>query len=223
MTTLTVFDLDDTLIDGDTSVKWRHFLTERGVITDPDYAKRDQAMMRQYVDGTLDLSAYLTFSLTPIANISIATIDEWVQEFIENHVLSHVFTQAKTTLAELRQDNLEEVIVISATVAFLVKPIAHALGIKHAIGVDLAVDNDHYVSQVIGTASFREGKVTRLKEWLTERGREIDDYDNVVFYTDSINDLPLCEFASEVITVNPCPKLRPIAIERGWQVVHWHR
>lgn len=221
MKKLTVFDLDETLVHGDTSVIWRQYLQEIKVITDPNYAKKDNDYMQQYADGTLDLADYLHFSLSPIANTPIEQVNAWLADCVHNHVVQHIFPEAKTLIKELTADNDgEDMLIISATVTFIVKAVANELGIKNAIGVDVAVENNAYTHHVVGTPSFREGKVIRLKQWLTENGKH-NVYDHVVFYTDSINDLPLCEFADEVFTVNPCRQLHPIAEQRGWGILPW--
>lgn len=221
MKKLTVFDLDDTLVNGDTSLIWRQYLQTIGVITDPDYSQKDNAYMQQYASGTLDLSAYLHFSLAPIANHPIDVVETWLDNCVHHHVIDYIFPEAKAIIKQLTTNNEgDDVLIISATVSFIVKAVAKELGIKHAIGVDVAIENNRYTHHVVGTASFREGKVTRLKEWLADH-KKTQYYDHITFYTDSINDLPLCEFADEVFTVNPCSLLRPIAEEKGWHILNW--
>lgn len=220
MKTLTVFDLDETLVHGDTSVIWRQYLQEAtDVITDPDFSRKDDEYMRQYAEGTLNLADYLHFSLSPIANTPMATVNAWLQDCVYTRVMSHIFPEAKRIIKQLTADNGgEDVLIISATVSFIVKAVANELGIQHAIGVDVAVESDAYTHHIVGTPSFREGKVVRLKTWLDEHNKH---YDSITFYTDSINDLPLCEFADTVFTINPCRQLRPIAEERGWGILPW--
>lgn len=222
MKTLTVFDLDETLVHGDTSVIWRKYLQDIKVITDPNFTCKDNAYMQQYAEGTLDLSDYLHFSLLPIADTPTSQVDRWLQDCVYSRVVKQIFPQAKAVINQLTNNNGgEDVLIISATVTFIVQAVATELGIKHAIGVDLAVENDCYTHHIIGTPSFREGKVIRLKEWLTTHNRHRGYYDIIAFYTDSINDLPLCEFADKVFTVNPCRQLRPIAEARDWEVLDW--
>lgn len=221
MKTLTVFDLDETLVSGDSSVEWRRFLQDRGIITDPDYTKKDNEMMRQYAAGTLDIYDSLVFSMSPIRGIPTAEVDALVRECVNERVLHRAFPEGQAIIQSLIAENPDDVLLISATVSFIVKPIATFFGLKHALGVDLDTTNGDYSSTVVGTPSFQNGKVIRLKQWLAEQDKADNHYDRVVFYTDSINDLPLCEFADEVFTVNPCPKLKPIAEARGWTVLNW--
>lgn len=234
MKTLTIFDLDETLVDGDTSVTVRRFLQDIGVITDPNYSLRDNALMQQYADGTLNLKAYLCFSLSPLSNIPSTQVDAWIQQCVNERVLPQVFIEAKCLLEALTaQNDGEDVLIISATVSFIVDVVAKALGVKHAIGVDVAIEDNAYTPHIVGEPSFREGKVVRLKQWLATQKVK---YDKITFYTDSINDLPMCEFIDSlhadaitdansngrgVFVVNPCPKLKPIAEQRGWPILHW--
>lgn len=221
MKKLTVFDLDDTLVNGDTSIIWRQYLQDIGVINDPDYSRKDNLYMQQYANGTLDLSAYLHFSLAPLANHAIDVVTRWLDDCVHRRVIDDIFPEAKDIIRQLTADNDgDDVLIISATVSFIVKAVAKELGIKHAIGVDVAIENNHYTHHVLGTPSFREGKVIRLKQWLAAH-HKAQYYDHITFYTDSINDLPLCEFADEIFTVNPCPLLRPIAEQREWGILHW--
>lgn len=220
MRQLTVFDLDETLVHGDTSVTWRRFLQDKGVITDPEFTAKDNAMMQQYADGTLNLPEYIAFSLTPLAAIPTQQVEAWVRECVQERVMPNIFTQAKPLLKQLTEDSPDDVLIISATVTFIVKIVAEALGVKQAIGVDIATQDNAYTTEILGVPSFREGKVTRLKQWLAEHDKTAY-YDHITFYTDSINDLPLCEFADEALMVNPCPLLRPIAEEKNWEILNW--
>lgn len=221
MKKLTVFDLDETLVHGDTSVIWREYLQAIGVISDPEYSRKDKVYMQQYAEGSLDLTDYLYFSLSPIADQSIEQVTEWLKDCVHQHVMASVYPEAKALIKQLTQGNEgEDVLIISATVSFIVEAVAAELGIKQALGVEVAIENNAYTHHVIGVPSFREGKVTRLKHWLADN-HKTQYYDSIAFYTDSINDLPLCEFADEVFTVNPCDLLRPIAEQRGWTILPW--
>ncbi|PID58458.1 MAG: HAD-IB family hydrolase [Gammaproteobacteria bacterium] len=217
---LTVFDLDDTLINGDTSVIWREYLQEKGLISDPDFAQKDLEFQRQYAEGTLNLTEYIAFSLTPVADIPAEILERKVRDCVRTCVMPQIFNEAKSLIKTLNEAG-EDMMIISATASLIVKAVAEELGIKDAIGVDLAKDDGYYTANVVGIPSFQAGKVQRLKQWLIRHNRYHAYYDNIVFYTDSINDLPLCEFASTVYTVNPCERLRPIAEERGWHILSW--
>lgn len=221
MKKLTVFDLDETLVHGDTSVTWRRFLQEKGIITDPNFSIKDKEMMQQYAQGTLNLQEYMDFSLAPLSQIDTKTVDAFVAECIMKNVVQNVYPEAQTLTNSLLLENPDDVLIISATVSFIVKQVAKSMGIRHAIGVDLAVKSGCYSSEIVGVPSFREGKVERLKSWLTSQELSGIFYDHIAFYTDSINDLPLCEFADEVYTVNPCPQLLPIAKANDWGILRW--
>ncbi|TEW55324.1 HAD family hydrolase [Psychromonas sp. RZ22] len=215
---LYVFDMDDTLVNGDCSMLWNVFLVEKGIIKDPNFIEKDRAMMLEYAQGEMNMEEYLTFSLAPIMDVSATQIDELVDEFVTKSILPNVFSEAKTLIFQLKENEVP-LLIISATVSFIVKKVAKQLGIEHAIGIDLLMKNNCYSSQVDGVASYREGKVQRLKKWI-----EINtiEFQSIHFYTDSINDLPLCLYADHTYLINPCEQL----IEQKknhdhWQVYKW--
>lgn len=220
MKQLTIFDLDETLIDGDTSVKWRQFLQDKGIITDPDYSKKDAEMMRLYAEGSLNLAEYIEFSVAPIEQIPKPDLQELVEECVKDRLLPHIFSDARQLIAKLQAKAPEDILVISATVAFIVEKIAENLGINESLGVNLVEKDGFFTTKILGTPSFQAGKVERLKDWLQENNRQ-NYYEKIVFYTDSINDLPLCEYSDQVFAVNPCKKLQPIAQKRGWNILNW--
>lgn len=217
---LYVFDMDDTLINGDCSMLWNAFLVNKGIIKTPNFLELDRAMMKQYAKGELDMQDYLTFALAPITNISVNKIDHLVDEFIAIDVLPNVFPEALTLINQLKKDKIP-LLIISATVTFIVKKVATQLGINHAIGIDLLTQNDCYSEQISGIASYREGKIKRLKNWVEETNINFDD---IHFYTDSINDLPLCLYADYAYLINPCIQLREQQKQHTqWQIYQWGR
>jgi len=214
---LYIFDLDETLINADSAMLWHQFLVSKGVITDPEFLTEDQRLMTLYSAGELDMPAYLNFAMAPLAQLSKEQVDTLVDECVEKHIIPAVFPQALQLLAQLRQDNITTVL-ISATVSFIVKKVALKLGIAHAMGIDMLVENGHYSANILGVASYREGKVTRLKAWFAEQTQV---YDDTYFYTDSINDLPLCLFSRYPHVVNPCPQLASHAQSQNWPQLAW--
>ncbi|MCG7499821.1 HAD-IB family hydrolase [Vibrio sp. Of7-15] len=216
---LAVFDLDETIIDGDSVTLWLHFLLEKGVINNPSVLDEDKRLMAEYVAGTLDINEYMKFVIMPLQVLSMAEVDELACEFAEQFIRPLVFPQVTSVLQDLKSDGVP-ILIISATVSFLVKPIAKMLGVDEAIGIDLKCAENKYTHHIQGSASFREGKVVRLREWLKLQPVFIG---HICFYTDSINDLPLCQFADEVYTVNPCPLLMNEAMKQQWPVLEWSR
>lgn len=214
---LFVFDLDETLVACDSCVEWHKFLVERGIITDPGFLAEDQRLMNLYAEGVLDMAEYIRHSMAPLAEITCAEIDLLVEECARSRILPNAYPEAKKLLAGLRQ-NKRDVIIISATHSFIVCQVAKLLGVNTAMGIDLAVKNGAYSDEVTGIPTFRAGKVKRLNVWLQEHGGK---YGAIEFYTDSINDLPLCEHADFVNIINPCKKLEVIARARFWNIYNW--
>ncbi|HAT1515053.1 HAD family hydrolase [Morganella morganii] len=217
MSTLAVFDLDHTLIAADSSLLWTDYLWEKGIITDPAFLAADKQMMADYSAGKLDMAAYMAFSLKALGNATVAQIDEWVAEFTESKVRPLVYPDALKTLAFYKEHGVP-VIIISATADFIVKPVAKMLGVNLAFGIELEVRNDHYTGALQGITTFREGKVEKLANFL-----DIRQFlpERTIFYTDSANDLPLCRYATDVLTVNADPVLQAEAEKQGWMQLTW--
>jgi HAD superfamily hydrolase (TIGR01490 family) len=215
---LYVFDMDDTLINGDCASLWSQFLVEKKIALDPDFLDTDKALMALYAKGELDMEAYIAYTLAPMANISISEVESLVDEFVKNKVMPLVFPEAIQLIQSLKVNNIQ-CIIISATVTFIVKNVAKALMIDDALGIDLLIKNDCYQNQVTGVATYREGKVIRLKQWLAEKTVA---FEGIHFYSDSINDLPLCEYADHTYLVNPCVRLRDEAKKHPkWAIYQW--
>ncbi|SQD79936.1 HAD-IB family hydrolase [Moritella yayanosii] len=214
---LYIFDLDETLISADSAILWHQFLVKKGIITDPKFLTEDQRLMTHYSAGKLNMPEYLNFAMAPLAHLTKEQVDSLVDECVEKYIMPTVFPQALQLLAQLKQDNITTVL-ISATVSFIVKKVAKQLGIDHAMGIDMLVENGCYSATILGVASYREGKVTRLESWLAE---QTEIFTDTYFYTDSINDLPLCKFSQYPHVVNPCPQLACHAQQQSWPQLAW--
>lgn len=214
---LYVFDMDETLINGDCAMIWNVFMVEKGIATQPNFIEEDQRLMALYAKGQMNMEDYLQFSMAPLANLSMMQVNKLVEECVETHILSKQFTQAKILIEQLSQDGID-MVIISASVTFLVEAVGRRLGISTALGIDLIETDNRYTAKISGIPSYREGKVTRLKQWLDA---QTDTYSEIHFYSDSINDLPLCEFADYAYLVNPCPRLKAHANKPNWTVLSW--
>jgi HAD superfamily hydrolase (TIGR01490 family) len=214
---LYIFDLDETLIAGDSAMLWHQFLVKKGIITDLFFLAEEQHLMALYAEGKLDMLEYLDFTMAPLQHLAKAQVDELVDECVQTCILPTLYPQARQLLDELKQANITTVL-ISATVSFIVHKVARQLGIQHAMGIDMQIKNGGYSAEVLGIASYREGKVKRFQAWLAEQNVI---YGATYFYTDSINDLPLCEYAQHPRVVNPCPQLQLHATAKGWQQLAW--
>ena len=214
---LYVFDMDDTLINGDCAMIWNTFLVEKGIATQHDFLAEDRRLMALYAAGEMDMEDYLQFSMAPLANMPIEHVHALADECVDSHIMPRLYPQAKQLIAQLSRDNIT-MVIISASVTFLVEAVAKRLGISNALGIDLMQINGCYSSTILGVPSYREGKVTRLESW---QMAQTDAYSDIHFYSDSINDLPLCLHADFTYLVNPCPRLKAYQAQPNWTVLHW--
>ncbi|KXF80454.1 HAD family hydrolase [Enterovibrio coralii] len=214
---LAVFDLDETLVSADSMALWHQYLLDRHYTKDADFMEKDEAFMRDYSAGTLNLADYLAFSLSPLTSLTTEEVDALATQFAEDIMPEYVYDEARATLAELKESGAT-IIIVSASLAFLVKPIARMLGVDAAMGIELKTKNGKYMPEPDGEPTFREGKVFKLTEWIYALGH---DFEHVSFHTDSINDLPMCFFADSVKVVNPCKRLLAKAREYQWPVLRW--
>ena len=214
---LAIFDLDDTLIQGDSSVLWTQYLWDKKIIKDPRFVEADKTMMAQYNAGSLDMATYLRFSLQSLANVKIEQVDLWLDDFVQNIILPRIYPKAISTIASYRSQGIP-IIVISATVSFIVKKIADKLNTDVAMGIDIKQQNSCYTTEIEGIPTFKEGKVKRLMHWVSHQPIT-DAY--IYFYTDSANDLPMCHFADETFIVNGDERLTQAAKENNWPQHAW--
>ncbi|CCN85996.1 HAD family hydrolase [Vibrio nigripulchritudo] len=214
---LYVFDMDETLINADCAMIWNEFMVEKGIVTEPDFIEEDQRLMGLYAQGKMDMEDYLAFSMKPLENMPIEDVNALVEECVESHILAKQFPQAKRLIEELSRDGID-MTIISASVTFLVKVVGRRLNIPSALGIDLIEKDNRYTAEIRGIPTYREGKVARLKQWLEAQP---ETYSDIHFYTDSINDLPLCEYANYTYLVNPCSRLKEHADKPNWSVLSW--
>ncbi len=214
---LYVFDMDETLVNADAAMLWNEFLVEKGIASDASFIEEDQRLMGLYSQGELDMEDYLTFAMEPLAHLTTQQVNTLVEECVESKILPKLFTQTLPLIEQLKRDEID-MLIISASVTFLVEVVGRKLGIPHALGIDLVEQQGCYTSKIEGVPSYREGKVTRLELWIAQQPNR---YSDIHFYTDSINDLPLCEYADYTYLVNPCPRLRALADRPNWQILDW--
>jgi HAD superfamily hydrolase (TIGR01490 family) len=212
---LALFDLDHTLIDGDSDVSWAQFLIEEGVLHPDEYHAKNMWFAERYKDGTLDIHEFLDFQLAPIARRPRAELDRWHQQFMQRKIRPIIHARA-AELIDRHSDALQA--LVTATNRFITAPIAAELGIPNLIATDIEEVDGEFTGKPRGTPSFREGKIARVEEFLAGRGTSLADYESW-FYSDSLNDLPLLERVDHPVAVDPDATLRAKAQERGWQVI----
>jgi HAD superfamily hydrolase (TIGR01490 family) len=213
---LVLFDLDNTLLAGDSDFEWAQFLIEQGVVDREVYEAHNLSFLRNYQAGTLDIHAFLNFQLKPLSRHPRSQLSDWHREFMELKIRPLIRDKARS-LVERHRGDLR--VVITATNSFVTAPIAREFGIAELIATEPEERNGEFTGRVNGTPCFREGKVTRLEAWLAGRGRALTDYSESWFYSDSHNDLPLLDRVSHPVAVDPDETLRAHAGRRGWPII----
>jgi HAD superfamily hydrolase (TIGR01490 family) len=213
---LALFDLDNTLLAGDSDFEWAQFLIDQGVLDREVYEARNQQFYDQYKAGTLDIHEFLDFQLKPLARHPRAQLDAWHYDYMRTKVIPMVARQTPSLLAKHRDDVC---VIVTATNSFVTAPIAAHLGVEHLIATDPEQIAGEFTGRVAGLPSFREGKVRRLDEWLAGRGASWLDVSESWFYSDSLNDLPLLERVHHPVAVDPDPTLKAHAEAHGWPVI----
>ncbi len=214
-TDLILFDLDNTLLAGDSDHSWAQFLIETGVLDGASYAARNDAFYAQYKAGTLNIYEFLEFQLAPLAQHPRNRLDEWHARFMREKILPIITPAARALVAgHLAEGSL--CAVVTATNDFVTAPIAREFGIAHLVATRAQICDGAYTGQPEGTPCFREGKLVRVDQWLAGLGKNWHTFAQSRFYSDSHNDLPLLERASQPVVVDGDDTLRAIAEKRGW-------
>ncbi|MGP1679722.1 MAG: HAD family hydrolase [Burkholderiales bacterium] len=215
---LVLFDLDNTLLDGDSDYEWAQFLIERGVLERASYEHRNQEFFDQYKAGRLDIYAFLDFQLAPLAQYPRAQLDAWHAQFMAQKILPKISAAARRLVnRSLKEAHL--CAIVTATNSFVTAPIAREFGVAHLVATEPEQIGDRFTGKVSGTPCFREGKVTRVEQWLAAQGKLWGDFSETRFYSDSHNDLPLLERVTHPIAVRPDHALKQAALARGWEVI----
>jgi HAD superfamily hydrolase (TIGR01490 family) len=216
--TLCLFDLDHTLLAGDSDYEWGQFLVDRGVLLREEYEAQNAAFFEQYKAGTLDIHEYLGFALRPLAAHTAPDLARWHAEFMRARILPMI-TQRARALVQSHLDAGDLCAVVTATNSFVTAPIAREFGIAHLIATEPESVDGRFTGRVAGTPCFREGKVRRVEAWLAGLGHRLEDFAASSFYSDSHNDLPLLERVRRPVAVDPDDQLAAEAARRGWPVI----
>lgn len=210
---LVLFDLDNTLLSGDTDFEWLQFLIERDILPQP--AQRENLEMdRRYRSGQADAREYVRFYLRLYPPHSMASLLSLREEFIAERIEPRMLPAARALIQENKQ-NL--VAIITATNRFLTEPIAAAFGIEHLMATEPQIVDGRFTGDIVGAPCMREGKIEHLERWLAARGKSLSDFPESWFYSDSVNDLPLLERVTHPVAVDADPRLAEIARRRGWR------
>ncbi|RNE94359.1 HAD family phosphatase [Marichromatium sp. AB32] len=212
---LAIFDLDNTLLAGDSDHLWGEYLVSQGIVDGEHYARENTRFYHDYRNGTLDIDAFLRFTLRPLSELPRERLEALRADFLDTCIAPIMLEQAHALIARHR-DAGDTPMIITATNAFITAPIAARFDIPHLLATLPAERDGRYTGEVEGTPTFREGKVERLTAWLAEHDRDLAGSH---FYSDSHNDLPLLEQVEHPVAVDPDPQLRATAEARGWPVI----
>ena len=213
---LALFDLDNTLLAGDSDFEWAQYLIEQGVLDREVHEARNQGFYEQYKAGTLDIHEFLDFQLKSLSRHPRAQLDAWHRDFMVRKIIPII---APGTAALLRQHADHVQVIVTATNSFVTGPIAAHLGVPHLIATEPERLDDGFTGRPFGTPSFREGKIARLEQWLAAQGKSWADVAESWFYSDSLNDLPLLAKVRHPVAVDPDPTLKAHAEKKGWPVI----
>jgi HAD superfamily hydrolase (TIGR01490 family) len=212
---LVLFDLDNTLLDGDSDFEWAQFLIGKGVLDAEVHEAKNLEFYEQYKAGTLDIHAFLDFQLKPLSR---RELDAWHEEFMATRIRPRIGARARALVAEhLNGEAL--VAIVTATNSFVTGPIAREFGIAHLIATVPAQDGGVFSGKPRGTPAFREGKIERVEAWLESLGCWWGSFGRSWFYSDSLNDLPLLAHVSDPVAVDPDDTLRRHAEAAGWPIL----
>lgn len=214
---LAIFDLDDTLIDGNSPSLWSAHLADLGWVEREAFLAREQELVAQYAALEASLEDYLAFSLQPLVGRTPEEVAYVAGPFVEAAIEPLIHSQAMRCIATHRAAG-DRVLVISASPTFLVEAIAERLGIAEVLGTDLELHYGGYSGRIAGIPCAREGKIARLQQWLEEQGETLA---GAHFYSDSRNDLPLLGHVEHPHAVNPDAALREHALRHGWEILYW--
>lgn len=212
---LAIFDLDHTLLDGDSDHAWGQYLVDRGLADSEQHKQRNDFFYEQYKAGTLNIHDYLTFALHPLTCYSRDHVETERARFLEERIAPLISQKSRDLLQQHREQG-DELLIITATNGFVTEPIAAMLGVQHIIAPIPEIENNQYTGRIVGIPSFQEGKVTRLEQWLKEQNTDLQ---GSYFYSDSHNDLPLLRVVDHPVAVDPDATLRQVATEHRWPII----
>ncbi|MEO5362307.1 MAG: HAD-IB family hydrolase [Magnetococcus sp. DMHC-8] len=212
---LALFDLDNTLLAGDSDHLWGQFLVNNDIMDGALYRAQNDQFFQDYRQGNLDIQAYLAFQLGVLAQHDRAVLYRWRDQFIADMIVPIIAHHTRTLLTWHRQRG-DTLVIVTATNRFVTAPIAELLAVPHLLATELEVENDRFTGRPAGIPCFREGKVQRLLQWMQETGTSLADS---WFYSDSHNDLPLLTRVAYPVAVDPDETLRQVAQDKEWAII----
>jgi HAD superfamily hydrolase (TIGR01490 family) len=210
-----LFDLDNTLLGGDSDYLWGEFLVSVGAVPAKAHQQANERFFAQYQAGELDVDAFLAFQLKPLADNDVMSLLAWRERFVRELIAPLVLAKGRELIADHRRRN-HCIAIVTSTNAFITRPIADLLGIEHLLATEPEFDGRRYTGRYLGKACSGSGKVHRVNEWATRQGLSLDDS---WFYSDSYQDLPLLSTVEHPVAVDPDDELQRHAKLHGWPIV----
>ena len=212
---LAIFDLDNTLIAGDSDHAWGEFLIDQGLVNRETYKQANDSFYQDYLNGTLDIFAYQAFALQPLTRFTPEQLTQLHQQFMQQQIAPLMLSKASALLERHRQAG-DFLLIITATNRFVTGPIAELLGVDDILATEPEVIEGRYTGNLVGTPCYQEGKVTRLNQWLKDRDHSLK---GSYFYSDSRNDIPLLELVDHPVAVDADEVLTAQAKAKGWSLI----
>jgi HAD superfamily hydrolase (TIGR01490 family) len=212
---LAIFDLDNTLLDGDSDYNWGLYLVKKGYLDEGEYKEQNQKFFEEYQVGKLDIFAFAEFQFRFLKNNTRKFLNDIRSDYI-NEIIKPMILKKAVDLVNQHKEAGDRLLIITATNSFITKPIGELFGIDELIGTDPEENEGEFTGKVKGTPSFKEGKVTRLFDWLGEKNLKLADFEKTFFYSDSQNDLALLEVVTNPVVVNGDKILLEKAQEKNW-------
>lgn len=218
MTKLAIFDLDNTLLAGDSDYAWGEYLCHSGLVDADEHRRRNDGFYQQYKEGVLDMNEYCEFAIAPVAGLPVSRLVELHADFMTRFVEPMLQDSAQQLIDDHKAAG-DICLIVTATNRFITAPIAERLGIEHLIATDLGQLAGVLTGKIDGKPCFQAGKIAKLEAWLSAQNDPSLSMHNAVFYSDSFNDIPLLEAVGEAVAVDPDDTLRQHAREQGWRII----
>ncbi len=212
---LALFDLDNTLLQGDSDYLWGEFLCHQGVVDKDHYEERNLQFYQQYKDGALDIDAYLRFALEPLTRLTLEKLLALRESFIAE-IVKPIIAPGSTALLNSHRQQGDILVIITATNRFVTAPIASLLGVSHLLASEPEFEAGSFSGDYLHPPCFQAGKIDRLRSWMNQYRRNSK---GATFYSDSHNDLPLLEWVDHPVATDPDDILRNTAADRGWTII----
>ena len=217
---LTLFDLDNTLLGGDSDYGWAQFLIEQGIVNGEDYERRNAAFFADYKAGRLDIHAFLEFQMRPLADNERSALLAWRERFIAEKIRPMLLPKGRKLVDE-RLAAGDLIAIVTATNSFITRPIADLYGVRHLVATEPELVAGRFTGRPSGEPCFQAGKLACLEAWLAGLNRKLSDFGESWFYSDSHNDLPLMLAVTNPVAIDPDAMLAAEALSRGWPIASW--